>query len=70
MEYSQRRLHALGIVALAAIAILGWVREPERHRELESAARVTFASPHNSIAVLRVPEPPVRPELPVPEEAP
>jgi hypothetical protein len=70
MEHSHRRLHALGIVALAAIAILGWVREPERHRELESAARVTFASPRNSIDPLPLPEAPVRPELPVLAEAP
>ena len=60
MEHS--RLHTLGIAALAAIAILGWVRQPERHLELERAARVTFEPPHKFTAPQPVPDLPVRPE--------
>ena len=40
------RLIKLGIVALAGIAVLGWVREPERHQSYESP--VSAASPARS----------------------
>src|SRR3954453_20960692 len=44
MKTSRDRATKYGIVALAGIAILGWVREPEKHN-FQAVPRVVFSPP-------------------------
>ena len=56
MKNERNRLTTFGIGALAAIAVLGWVRQPERHLPDESAGRATFQLPAGSVAAYPTPD--------------
>jgi hypothetical protein len=58
MRVSRDRLTTIGIAALAGVAILGWIREPEKHQLPERSERTTFQPPLDTIG------PPVIRELP------
>lgn len=58
MRSSQDRLTRFGVVVVAGIAVLGWLREPEKHQFPDKAARATFQPPQDSAG------PPVVRELP------
>ena len=45
MRNAQDRIAKLGIIGLAGIAILGWVRQPETHHQLQAAPRAVFQAP-------------------------
>ena len=45
MTNAQDRIAKLGIIGLAGIAILGWVRQPEMHTQPEPAQRAVFHAP-------------------------
>src|SRR5687768_9382850 len=42
MTKPQQRLAQVGVVALAGVAVLGWVREPEKHYAPNAAQRATY----------------------------
>jgi hypothetical protein len=48
MTNAQDRIAKLGIIGLAGIAILGWVRQPEMHTRPQSAERAVFQSPQRT----------------------
>ncbi len=50
MGNQRNRLTKYGIVALAGIAVLGWVREPERHQPDGSPVSATSSAPAESRA--------------------
>ena len=50
MGNQRNRLTKYGIVALAGIAVLGWVREPERHQPNGSQVSATSSAPAESRA--------------------
>jgi hypothetical protein len=58
MRSSRDRLAKVGIIALAGVAVLGWIREPEKHQLFEGSQRATFQPPQGNIG------PPVIRELP------
>jgi len=58
MRVSRNRLTTIGIAALAGVAVLGWIREPEKHQLPISSERATFQPPLDTIG------PPVIRELP------
>jgi len=61
MGTRQDRLTRYGIVALAGIAVLGWVREPERHQYPQSPTSAT--SPNGSAESRRTFYPSAEPDL-------
>lgn len=62
------RLTRIGIVALAGIAVLGWVREPEKHQY--SGSPVSVTSPKGSAESRRTFYPPAGPDLSGTQELP
>jgi hypothetical protein len=47
MRNAQDRIAKLGIIGLAGIAILGWVRQPEVHTQSQPGARAVFQAPQD-----------------------
>jgi hypothetical protein len=57
MRNAHDRIAKLGIIGLAGIAILGWVRQPEIHiQPVPAAERAVFQPPHKTLESKKVPE--------------
>jgi hypothetical protein len=67
MKISRDRLTVVGVVALAAIAVLGWMREPEKHLLAVRGERAIFQPPQDTIGPAVIGE---LPDDPVPIERP
>src|SRR5687767_7710930 len=69
MRVSRDRLTTIGIAALAGVAALGWIREPERHLLPDRSERTTFQPALDTIGppvVRELPGDPVPIERPMP----
>jgi hypothetical protein len=69
MRVSRDRLITIGIAALASVAVLGWIREPEKHRLPDRSERTTFQPPLDTTGppvIRELPGDPVQIERPAP----